>query len=197
MISISIMASEERKQYFSYLKEKLGDVPFSIDAPRKHPKNVGVWENCKRAWKLHNPDSTHHLVIQDDGIICDNLLERIENLLSKTPGDYAYSLYFGDELACRVEEKTKSEREGFIIRKLLNSGVAIMLPTNKIDKIMEIAERNNTNIDDANIGYALQQLNMKVVYPVPCFIAHRSFTETASLVHKTPSERLTKYFIDK
>jgi len=197
MISISVMASEERKQFFPYLKEKLGDVPFAIDTPRKDPKNIGVWRNCQRAWSMHDKSKDFHLVIQDDGILCENLLERIEDLIKKTPGDYAYSLYFGDELATTTEEKTKSEKEGFIIRKLLNSGVAIMLPTSKIKSIMEIADRNNTNIDDANIGSALQQLGMKVVYPVPCFIAHRSCKETPSLIHKGECERVTKYFIDK
>jgi len=191
------MASEERKQFFPYLKEKLGDVPFAIDAPRKDSKNIGVWANCMRAWSMHDKSKDFHLVIQDDAIICENLLERIEDLIKKTTGNYAYSLYFGDELATTTEEKTKSQQEGFIIRNLLNSGVAIMLPTSKIERIMKIANRNNTNIDDANIGSALQQLGMKTIYPVPCFINHRSCKETSSLVTRGESERTSKYFIDK
>lgn len=191
------MASEERQKYFPYLREKLGDVPFSIDGTRKTFKNIGVWENCKRAWKMRNPRAKYHLVIQDDAIICDNLIERIEDLIKKTPRDYAYQLFFVGELATRVEEKTKSEREGFIIRTNLDSGVAIMLPTHMIDHIMAMAERNNTNIDDANIGYALNRIGMKIVYPVPCFIDHRSCKETPTLISRVETERVSKYFIDE
>ncbi len=191
------MASEEREQYFPYLREKLGDVPFSIDGPRKTFQNIGVWENCKRAWKMRDPNADYHLVLQDDAIICDNLIERIEELIKKTPGDYAYQLFFMGELAIRVEEKTKAEKDGFIIRKNLNSGVAIMLPTNQIERIMSLAEHNNTNIDDANIGYALNQISMKVIYPVPCFINHRSCKETPTLISRVETERVSQYFIDE
>lgn len=196
MVSISVMASEERRHFFPYLKEKLGDVPFSIDAPRKDPKNIGVWENCKRAWKMYAPEASHHIVIQDDALISKDFMKHVEDLLKKTPGDYAYSLYFGDELATAPQEKTKAENEGYIVRRLLGTGVATMLPTYAITRIMEWGDRNNTNIDDANIGYALQQMGMKIVYPVPCFVDHRSFKDTPTLVHSTESERTSKYFID-
>lgn len=191
------MASEERKHLFPYLKEKLGDVPFSIDKPRKDPKNIGVWQNCKRAWSMHDKSKDFHIVIQDDALISKDFIKNVEELIKKSPVDHAYSLYFGGELATTTQEKTKSEQNGFIVRRLLDSGVAIMLPTYAIDKVMEWGDRNNTNIDDANIGYALQQLGMKVIYPVPCFVAHRSFKDTPTLIHGTESERMTKYFIDK
>ncbi|MFA5391718.1 MAG: hypothetical protein WC331_09890, partial [Candidatus Omnitrophota bacterium] len=46
-LSVSIMAHPSREDFFPYLRERLGDVPMAID------RGVGIWENCKNAWRLH------------------------------------------------------------------------------------------------------------------------------------------------
>ncbi len=45
-LSISVMAHPQRANFFKGLRDKLGDVPFSIDQ-----KN-NLIENCKAAWRM-------------------------------------------------------------------------------------------------------------------------------------------------
>ena len=82
-LSISVMAHPSREKYFGYLKERLGDIPFAIDTESK-----GVWENCKRAWKLYDPMADFHLVVQDDAIVCDDFLEKANATLCQAVDNF-------------------------------------------------------------------------------------------------------------
>src|SRR5690606_1475387 len=86
-LSVSVMAHPKRAQYFDYLKQKLGDVPFLIDH-----NSEGIWFNAKRAWLAFDPEAEYHAVIQDDMIIGKNFYENAEKYLTE---DCVYNFYMG------------------------------------------------------------------------------------------------------
>ena len=78
-LSISVMAHPSRAQFFPYLCEKLrlSIKNFSIDQ-----KN-NLLENSKASWMLYDPECTHHVVIQDDSIVCDNFREKAVSFITE------------------------------------------------------------------------------------------------------------------
>src|SRR5690349_8192337 len=74
--------NKERVIMLNNIINKLGDLSilneFSIcDDVNKN----GTWYNCKRSWNKIPNDSTHHLVLQDDMMVCDNFLLTLHNIL--------------------------------------------------------------------------------------------------------------------
>ncbi len=83
------MAHPARKQYVIPLYKRLRDqvqVQISMDE-----KSEGCWANSLRAWKMAEPDCTHHLVLADDVIVCEDFVKSLETALSYVPRDLAVS----------------------------------------------------------------------------------------------------------
>lgn len=185
------MAHPSRAQFFDYLREKLGDVPFSIDE-----KSEGVWPNCRRAWKLYDPEAEYHLVVQDDAVICDNFLERALKEIERSGGDKAISFYFGLR-GNLTEEASRALERGFAIRPGLHWGVAVCLRTEWIEEMLEYTQIFSTWRDDARISGWLKHKKISTFYPMPSLIDHRTADETESLVGDPGRSRRAYKFIDK
>lgn len=173
------MAHPKRKRHFPYLREKLGDVPFSIDG------GWGIWENCKRAWALHDPSADYHLVVQDDAIICRNFFEEAEKVMLSKPG-YAYSFYFGNRKRL-ADLSAKALKEGGCEMYWISWGVAICLPTTIIRDLPKFCDRlplRYRKHDDTMIAKYVNHLRIPVWYPVPSLIDHRA--DEKSLMSSDP-----------
>lgn len=187
------MAHPSREKHFQYLRDKLGNVPFSIDDGR------GLWGNAKRAWEMHDPDADYHVVIQDDAYVCDNFKERAEEILSREiPSQFAgspmaYSFYFGKRYNLAGDGK-KGLRDGFVIKNGMYWGVAMCLPTKKIKQMLEFAEKQTARGDDTRIGRFCEFINMKVYYPIPSLVDHRA--DEHSLVGDPGKGRVAFQYID-
>lgn len=200
-LSIVIMAHRSREKFFPYLREKLGDIPFSIDEFKGQPGHIGVWENRKRAMLMGDMDSDFILTVQDDAIVCKNFRERAEKLL--TSKEWAYSFYFGNRIVHRGLAK-EGMKKGFIISRWTNWGLALCLPTGIIRETIQFCDGLTSRCDDTRIGTFLKHKGIKVYFPMPSLIDHR--TGEASMVgHRTGMESLVgdpganrkaAYFID-
>jgi len=188
-LSISVMAHPSRERCFPYLKERLGDVPFSIDDGR------GLWENCKAAWKLHDPTADYHVVIQDDAVICDNFIEKAMQMIDR-PGEFAYSFYWGHRYRASFQPRNRSGIEkGFIIDSMPHWGIALCIPTKYIDEMIEFCDKL-TGIPQADerIARFLIHKKISVYFPIPSLIDHRWWEH--SLVGNKGSKRKALKFID-
>lgn len=196
-LSISVQAHEKRSEWFSYLKERLGDVPFAIDRGAKgSPENIGVWENCKRAWLSHDPTSDYHLVVQDDAIVCQNFYERAIGFLEKYHSQNEtriFNFYFGNKASLREKGKN-ALKVGFIVKNTPSWGVGICLPTRLIPDMIKTCDTYKNPQDDVRIGKWIVKNNYPIYFPVPCFLDHR--TGVKSLVGDPGINRHAMYFID-
>lgn len=86
-LSIAVMAHSARGEWAGLLAAEL-------DAPIVWDNGRGVWSTGRRALLAHDPDATHHLVVQDDAVICRELVAGLEVALSYA-GHRAVGLYTG------------------------------------------------------------------------------------------------------
>jgi len=184
-LSIAIMAHPSREKFFPYLQERLGDIPISVDTGK------GIWDNCKRAWQASEIEKAeYHLVLQDDAIICHDFRKKAEEILSV--GHRAYSFYFGNRQRFRRLAQ-KGLKEGHILGGL-NWGLAVCLRADLIKQMIRFGDRTNLKQDDARIQKFLSKNKIKVYYPMPSLIDHR--TGEQSLVNDKGRGRKAWFYID-
>ena len=195
-ISISIMAHPSRQKYFNYLTEKLGDVPFAIDYESK-----GEWENCKAAWRLHDPTAEWHVVIQDDAIICNDFYKRAEEVIVKAKeilqaDDYVCNFYYGKRMSA-LKEASDALKKGYWINGYPKWGVAICMQTKFIEEMIAMGDLLGHlglgTKDDARIAKFIGSKKMMVYFPMPSIVNHR---HGKSLVGDPGEGRSAYKFID-
>lgn len=164
-LSISIMAHPEREQYFDYFKKLLGDVPFAIDT------GCGLLENCKNAWKLHDPSADYHLVLQDDAILCENFRARALEVLEKADGLPVSFIYINP--IPFIKGAKLIYEQGYIKQAGLSGGVALCLPVALISRMLSHYDTLRLPHDDHRIGNFLITNAIPIYSPIPSLIDHR------------------------
>jgi hypothetical protein len=134
----------------------------------------GIWENRKRAMLMFDPKASHHLVVQDDAIICKDFIWMAEREIEFYP-DHAISFYFGNRKNMQ-EEGRRGEADGGVKLDWLSWGVAICLPTKIIPDLVKFWEGKDAYLrhDDTRIARYLRHIGMPVWYPIPSLIDHRA-----------------------
>ena len=172
-LSVSVMAHPKRQDYFQRLKDELGeDVPFSID------ENNSILENCKAAWRLHDPSADFHVVIQDDAILCKNFLERAKRFIQETESKRIQNNWsiFGYNFFRRAEYKEAQMREyekiGYQLEARNRGGVSICLPVNQINSMLKFFDNTNSRHDDERISRWIESKKFKMCYPIPSLVDH-------------------------
>jgi len=128
-LSVAIMAHPKRKAQVRHVLECLGEhVPVVWD--RKNDR----WDTGKRSMLAYNPDCTHHLVIQDDVLVCRDLLAGVREALLYVPEDVPVSLYMGTfrpqrvHIAAAAEQATQM-RASWVTLESLYWGPGVVVPT--------------------------------------------------------------------
>jgi hypothetical protein len=185
------MMCPARSKYIPYFKAIFGeDVFISMD------QGEGIWENRKRASLAYDKEATHHVVIQDDAIICENFLDLAEKEIEKRP-DHAFSFYFGNRR--NMQEKAKiGEQFGGTSGYWFSWGVAICLPTKIIDECMEYCDRikGYDKHDDTRIAKFVKFKKIPVWYPIPSLVEHRHEEPSTMQSNEGVSKRKAYKFID-
>lgn len=185
-ISAAVMATRSREQFIPSLLERLGnDVPVVWDEQRD------PWETGRRSLLAHDPDATHHLVIQDDALPCPDLLPGIEEMLRHVPPQVPLGLYIGKmrphypKVAARVDHAV---RAGSPWMRMEGPwwGVAVVVPTAAIPAIVTFGDEHpvrdpasGLNVYDKRISRYFASVGIDCWYPIPSLVDHR--TDGASL----------------
>ena len=91
-LSVSVMAHPSRSHWVHELRERVGIEYANVAWDR----GLGIWDTCSRAWEMHDPAATHHLVLQDDALPCRDLLAGLEAAItSQAPFETVASLFVG------------------------------------------------------------------------------------------------------
>ena len=171
-LSISVMAHPQRANFFQGLRDKLGDVPFSIDQ-----KN-NLIENCKAAWRLHDPAADFHVVIQDDAIVCSNFKERAIKFITARESEriaygnpvQGYNFFIRQEYP--NEKMREFEKTGYYFEGRNRGGVAICLPVNQIENMLEFFDTIDNRHDDERISQWIAKNKFRMCFPIPSLIDH-------------------------
>jgi hypothetical protein len=174
-VSMSIMAVPQRRHHVEYLLSKVGKIPVAWE------NGKGIWDTRCRAMLMHEPDATHHLVIQDDAIVGRGFKELVDYYVQKYP-KYVISLYLGlrDKPNFRtnalplIEQAVKREREGVVLNGI-SWGVGLIIPTGLIPEIIKDWENSDKLIrhDDTRIGRSMQRRKIPIFCTLPSLLDHR------------------------
>lgn len=177
-VSAAVMAHPSRREWVIPLVRKLG-----FDAGR-HVEWVfdqvnDCWDTARRAWLAYDPEATHHLVVQDDAVVCRYLIPGLEKALEFAPAESIMSLYVGTRrpLAHSVERVVRRAAEAkpsFIAMNGLHWGVAVAIPVPEIRAMVDWCDRETIRGDDNRIRrYFITQKKWPTWCPWPSLVDHR------------------------
>lgn len=182
-ISVSIMAHPSRKDFIPCIFDKLGrEVPVAWDRINNR------WDTGRRAWELHDPAASHHLVLQDDVLLSKDLLTALPKVVAAIP-DQPISLFVRHKRRWNplVLKCQRRPRVRWLILQRLNWGPAVLLPVQDIAPMLAWVEANcHMPNYDVRIGYWYLTQNRPVYYTMPSLVDHR--IEGDSLVWNLKSQ---------
>lgn len=181
-LSIAVMAHPQRTQFVNDLVSKI-DHPTTVVWDRRNDR----WDTGARSLMAFDPGATHHLVIQDDAIVCKDLSAGLTNALSLWP-HLPLSLYLGRQrphanLFTSLVRRAQETGTSLIAMRALCWGVALCFPTVLIP---EMVEWGNVNTQWANydmrLGKYLETRMIPTLYTFPSLVNHRNQAESPSLI---------------
>lgn len=189
MISIAVMAHKKRRRFVTELTQQL-------DCEVVWDHNNNRRETGRRAWQAHDPSASHHLVIQDDAVPCEDLHKGLEELVKHT-GNQPISLFY-----CRTGPRflpidligrlaSQGAYSGIDL-EVLYSGVAVMVPTDQIGDMLRFRSRHTAY--DIPIWRYYQARGLTFRYTWPSLVDHREMSESQSLLGKDHPGRVAYNF---
>jgi hypothetical protein len=172
-----VMAHPARRDWAEQLAGRLG---CEIVWDRKQ----NVWDTARRAWLAHDPDATHHLVVQDDAKVCADLPQAAVKV-ARTVGDRPVSFTtIGYRLRHHVGSYQTAVKEGrtFWLSDRGISTVALMIPTRLVARMIAACDGGSSKHDDVRIMSWLSSRNLKTAYTIPALVDHRDRDENPTLV---------------
>ncbi len=176
-ISVSIMAHPKRKREAEALYKKLIQYPFS--------DVYIIWDELNNEWHTGERSlkggvvlgSDWHLVIQDDAVLTPHIYDNIVGLIAALPVKSVVSLYTGKvrPLPERVAEAVAQAPDGsFITHYMMMWGVAILLPSDQIEAMLEFANDPMFRDDkyDIRVGRFYYGNHLPIYYSMPSLVEH-------------------------
>lgn len=169
------------------------DLLAAIDRPANvvRDRRDDEWDTGRRAWEAHDPAATHHLVLQDDAIVCGDLVAGLELALAHVPAEAAVSLYMGTLRPDGRQVTTAAYRAqetgaAWIVMPDLKWGVGVLAPTAVIPDMLDHADRSGGRAYDWNLrGYFHDAVGWPVWCTWPSLVDHRD-DEPGLVPHMIP-----------
>jgi len=185
------MAHPSRKSLVTSLLVNLKPIKAQVAWDEKN----NIWDTCRRAWKLHDPGSDYHLVLQDDSILCHNFHSKLQSLIDSFCFDnkYLFSLYIGNRKQFRVEVDSLRPNGGILKKKNIHHEIALMFPTIHINQMINFVDSLKP-VNDKLINHYVLLQGMEVIIPIPTLIQHANEPSLHNLNHSVYSNRKSIWF---
>lgn len=179
-LSAAVMAHPVRREGAERVQQALGrDVPIIYDAnpaPSADPEQR--WKTGRRAWQAHDPDADWHMVIQDDAIVCEDLMDGLEAALDVLGPDGLMSAYTGTGRPQHMHIRRAlrhaiDKGHSWMPLRSLCWGVAIIAPVATISDMLSWCDSRVGMNYDMRIGrYYRDVLEWRTWYTVPSLVDH-------------------------
>lgn len=202
-IDVKIMAHPVREPYVADLLDHLDrEVDVIWDAnprPSRDPRQR--WRVARKAWLSMDMDADYGLVLQDDALVCRDLIAGAEKALDQLGPDGLVSFYTGtgrpdQQNVTRALDTAARHQHAWLSTRSLNWGVAICAPTHTIRPMVRWCSHPGRGAwkTDYRVGvYYRDVLGWRAWYTAPSLVEHRG---VPSLVgHDTGPERKAHNFI--
>jgi hypothetical protein len=182
-VSVAIMAHRSRERHIPYLLNKLKPHDVALVWDRHNDR----WETGRRSMLNYDPEATHHVVVQDDALVCEDFVEGVTAAVESQP-DHPIAFYTGAVrpkfyLVNQLVEKAKAERSTWFALEGPWWGVAVCVPVPMIVPMVEYADtRANISNYDTRMARYFGSRRIKCLYSVPSLVSHRTGEGEPSLV---------------
>lgn len=189
MISVAVMAHRKRKRWVPELAEQLGGAEVVWD--RHNDRH----ETGLRAMLAYDPEATHHLIVQDDALLCRDLVPALEKMVTKT-GEHPLGLYVGQTgpINLTLDQMMRANQVGFVPTEGPHWGVAIVLPNAHIPELAAWYEASTVDNYDKRISRWYGGRGISCWYTAPSLVQHRH-EDNPSLVQGRNGGRMAAWFI--
>lgn len=194
-VSVAIMAHPKRQPFVEELLGWLDTEPAVV-----WDRNDNRWDTGRRALLARDPAATHHLVVQDDALICKDFVAGATQAVMARP-HAAISFYCGRQrphapLFDRLFREARRKDVAWLHKAQLCWGVALCFPTSVIDEMVAVADRDVIPNYDSRLSRYLDWANILTCYTNPSLADHRRQAESPSLVPgRTGANRIARGFI--
>lgn len=186
-VSFAIMAVRARSDNVERTLRALNvRVPVLYD-----DEGLGCWNNASRAFKAIQSGATHHVVMQDDIILCKNFVPTVTHLCELRPNSIM-SLF-----SMRKSTREAVERDiRWVEAKYGVWGQAIVMPVSLIPRMFRWVEQHVSSdwySEDARISLWMEHHKIPGYVPAPNIVEH--VDGKSMLGHSTPLARKSRLFI--
>lgn len=117
------------------------------------------------------------MVLQDDALVCDDLVDGVEYALKHIPDPVVMSLYMGagtplPRLWGSLAARARAEGASWIVGPRSTWGVGLVIPTRLIGDMLEFGDRHGSTPDDMRIGRWARARGIETWFPFPSFVDH-------------------------
>lgn len=190
-LSVAIMAHPDRKDWVPNLQKRLGGAKVIWDEKNSR------WDTGRRALLAHEPDATHHLVVQDDAVLSKNFLNSCRRLI-KFSEDVPVDLYMGSSSAGfrRRAHQAKVNGAPWFAAAGPRWGVAVIIPVPHIPELVEWCDADRkSEAYDGKMSMYYYHKRKSCLYTMPSLVNHREVGENPSLIPGRHANR-TAFFYD-
>lgn len=195
-VSVAVMAVRRRAHFVDQLLDRLGADGDRVVWDRKQDRcDTGL-----RAMQAYDPSATHHLVIQDDALVCNDLLPGLERLVQHS-AEHPVSLYVGRTRPhpLRVHERFNAARAaGSSLLEMRGPlwGVGIVYPVKHLDELCDwYATDDHPNYDMRVSRWYMARKGLDCLYTIPSLVDHRPVAENPSTVEGRTGNRQAHWFV--
>lgn len=175
-MSVVLMAHPKREAFVPSLLASL-DRPAKVVWDERNDR----WDTGARAMRAYDPACSHHLVVQDDAIVCRDLVAGLEKALAYVPEPdrTPLCLYIGrgkpfQYSMAQATTVAERDRASWVRMTQIHWGVGIVMPTGLID---EMADWCDTRDEIANYDRRMSRWvghkGLAVYYTWPSLVDHR------------------------
>lgn len=188
-VSVAVMAHPRRADLVEGLVGRLDRLATVV-----WDQGNDEWGTGSRAWEAHDPTCTHHLVLQDDAVICRDLVAGVEAALGHIPPGSPLCLYFGARVpyqfhTARLASQTSPDTSWLAIDGM-HWGVAVVLPAPLIGPMLAAPDKHPY---DQRISRWLKVQGVTTWYPWPSLVDHQDGPSLIPGHGRTPGRRAHRF----
>ena len=184
-VSVAVMSHPRREHLIPDLLAAIGS-PASVVRDRYDDE----WDTGRRAWEAYDPAATHALVLQDDAIVCRDLIAGLGKALEHVPAEAVVSLYTGTLRPDRQQvtsavSRAEKANAAWIVMPDVKCGVGLCVPSSVIPEMLAHGARRGSSVYDCNLRSFFLALGWPVWCTWPSLVDHRD-DEPGIVRHQIP-----------
>lgn len=166
-LSVAIMAHPSRTDNVDRI---LADL--DTEATVVWDEGRGLWDTARRAWLAHGVDATHHLVLQDDVVVCRDLVAGLTAAIEQVPTAPISAFMMRYRLKLTRRTAYQATDAAWFLDWWSLSGQAICLPVVDIAPMVKFADRKQRENDDIRIRAFYRSRKTQIWNTVPSLVEH-------------------------